>query len=563
MHTRYAPPVVTDRASIDAAVRRESLRMAMHNSSRSVPLQLVAVAFFVVLGVEVHLPGVAVLIAACGIAVAAWRYSLSRRYGNVLVSDDAELVRLQHELEGNATLGGVMWAIGTVTIYPHLGDTTATAFVVTICGSIAIAAFFMSLVGRSFLILCIFQLGGLVTVSLFNVTVRSWPLAILAAIFGLTMYRAAIEFRNTTTRALRHGLEADAASESLLIAKDAAEAANMAKSQFLATMSHEIRTPMNGVLGALDLLRHSTLDADQRRLVRTAVSSGTSLMEILNDVLDHSKIEAGKLILASDPTSLHNMVRAVVALFRSNAEAKGVELTAQVDAEAADWVLADSQRLKQVLLNLVGNAIKFTEKGAVSLALKGGRAFDDAAEVCFEVRDFGHRHSGQFLLRALPAISSSGRQAERAARRHRPGPGDQPANRQRDGRCDFGSKRAWRRLALRFRADLSGGSLVRADRSRRLGDGWARRRSLPVRPRLAGRGQRGQSHDREGSAGLARSRCRRGDRRRRGARIAVDADRRSHPDGLPDAGDGRLRGGPGSSVPWKRRAGRRDCPSWR
>ena len=363
--------------------------MALRNSSRSVPLQLVAVAFFVVLGWEVELKLVAAAIACLGVGVAAWRYSLSRRYADLSSCADDDLTHLERELEGNASVAGLMWAIATLSIYPHVSSTTATVFVVVICGSIATAAFFMSLVGNSFVILSVFQLGALIAVSLLSPPVQSVPLAVLAAIFGLTMYRAAVEFRDTTTRAVRHGMEADAASASLKTAKEAAEAANAAKSQFLATMSHEIRTPMNGVLGALDLLRHSALDADQRRLVRTASSSGTSLMEILNDVLDHSKIEAGKLVLASEPVSIQAMARSVIALFRSNAEAKCIDLSLQCTAGPIDWVLTDSQRLKQVLLNLVGNAIKFTERGFVSLSIHHERSTPDSAVFAFAVCDSG------------------------------------------------------------------------------------------------------------------------------------------------------------------------------
>jgi CheY-like chemotaxis protein/nitrogen-specific signal transduction histidine kinase len=203
------------------------------------------------------------------------------------------------------------------------------------------------------------------------------------------MLRATREFRGIAEHAIRHGLEVDVANASLLRAKAAAESANIAKSQFLATMSHEIRTPMNGVLGALDLLRETPLDNRQRRLVRTAAASGSSLMDILNDVLDHSKIEAGKLVLTPSPVSLHSILASAAALFRDTAVRRGLKVNLDVDDALPDGVLADGQRLKQVLLNLIGNAVKFTEHGHVTLRVHPLPAAPGHVRVHFEVADSG------------------------------------------------------------------------------------------------------------------------------------------------------------------------------
>ena len=184
---------MSDDPSTEAGVKRELLQLALHNSTRSVLLQVAAVTIIVIFGVSSGRAQAATIAGALGVFVAAWRLWISLRYRVLADVPNAGLRRLEHELEGNAALAGVMWCVATFGIYPALSGTTGTTYVGMVLGSIAVASFFMTLVGRSFAILALFQLTSLVLVSLISETVRSVPVAALVAIFGLTVYRASHE----------------------------------------------------------------------------------------------------------------------------------------------------------------------------------------------------------------------------------------------------------------------------------------------------------------------------------------------------------------------------------
>jgi signal transduction histidine kinase len=318
------------------------------------------------------------------------RYILSQRYHALNPGLDAA-DRWRRFFLASILVTGMLWLVGAGLLMWNGPDTTRFMVGLALAGMVAGAVPILAPDKLAFRLYAVPILFG---VALLNFGYASatvhWVFGILTLVFLGGVLRSSALFNETLEASIRLGLEKSNLVADVEHARKAAEAASQAKSRFLATMSHEIRTPMNGILGMSQLLLQPGVNDDRRiDFARTILTSGQTLLTLLNDILDFSKIEAGRIDLDESAFEPQQVIHETSLLFTEMAARKQLHLVTTCDGLSAHRYLGDSHRLRQMLSNLVSNALKFTERGQIRIEAKEIERDGQRATLEFAVTDTG------------------------------------------------------------------------------------------------------------------------------------------------------------------------------
>ena len=356
--------------SDDPEIIRQQCALLYRNAGLVQPATLIS-STILVLASAGTVPTPALLAWWCVVAVTAvarWRLAVS--YSKRLGAEDANVRESLNRFIVFTALAGLLWSSGCVLMMWRSPEVLQLFVALIMAGMVA--------GGLPALSVVVLTYGLFATPILFTVAavafvqaqgLRGWLLGVAALILFVAVMRGAKHFHDALHQSLRLAIEQRQIVAELKIAKSAAEAANEAKTAFLANISHEIRTPMNGLIGLTESLFDSPLSPAQKETAGLIGSSAQSLLSVINDILDMSKIEAGKFTITVAPFDPVQTARDAVRLYAPLAEQKGLKLEFQSGAGLPSCVESDEVRVRQVLLNLLANAIKFTDRGTVRLTV--------------------------------------------------------------------------------------------------------------------------------------------------------------------------------------------------
>ncbi len=371
--TNKADSVASDPATLrKVAAAQTELLFEMDRGSGFMPVLVFLIATVLLSDFGTPMPW-----AAFAVYCASWVYLHGLQFSFMGDADRADAPESWSRRFAVASLfTGIAWGMGSVAWFDP-GNTENQAVVALVILGVNASSAISRAMHKPSMISFAIPSGAPIVIAL---AITAAPFGMMMAVLGLIFLTGLLEWSKSVNQSQLESIALRFQNDSLvsslkqerataLEAKRQAEAGNRAKTEFLTTMSHEVRTPLNGIMGMAHILQTSDLDKEQKEHIDVIVESGETLQTVLNDILDLSKLEAGRFDVSSESFEVLPVISGVLRLFKSNADSKGVELEVHTDPSKAAYARADDHRTRQVLLNLVGNAIKFTERGEIAVCL--------------------------------------------------------------------------------------------------------------------------------------------------------------------------------------------------